>query len=75
VAGANRRSDKAPKPQDEAGSWRIELSPTQAAAADTFLSVIQIMDDDVEALPVSRTKDGVRIGGIAVKFGTDGLVR
>jgi heparin/heparan-sulfate lyase len=62
VAGVNHPPDSAPKPDDEAGAWRIELSPTKVAATDEFLNVIQIMDDGVEPLPVIRTRDGVRVG-------------
>ena len=68
VAGANHPPNNAPKPENEAGSWRIELSPAQPAATDTFLNVMQIMDDGVEALPVARTQDGVRIGEKNVKL-------
>jgi hypothetical protein len=68
VAGSNHPPNKPPKPEDEAGSWRIEVSPTRPAATDTFLNVIQIMDDGVEALRVIRTKEGVRIGERNVKL-------
>ena len=68
VAGANHPPNRTPRPEDEAGSWRIELSPAQPAATDTFLNVIQIMDDGIDALPVSRTKQGVRIGESIVRL-------
>jgi heparin/heparan-sulfate lyase len=67
-AGVNHPPSKPPVPADEAGSWRIELSPAQPAATDSFLNVIQIMDDSVDPLPVSRTKDGIRIGTRTVKL-------
>jgi len=68
VAGANHPPNRAPKPEDEAGSWRIELSPAKPAATDNFLNVIQIMDDNVDPLPVTRTKDGVRVGDRSVQL-------
>jgi heparin/heparan-sulfate lyase len=68
VAGVNHPPNRPPKPEDEAGSWRIELSPTHPNASDTFLNVIQIVDDGVDPLPVTRTKDGIRIGERIVKL-------
>ena len=35
--------------ESETGSWRIELSPKQAAETDCFLNVMQIMDGDAAA--------------------------
>jgi heparin/heparan-sulfate lyase len=67
IDGINHPPNRAPAPQDEAGSWRIELSPARAAEFDTFLNVIQVMDDDVEPLPVTRTKGGVKIGGREIR--------
>jgi len=66
--GTNHPPDHQPRPEDEAGSWRIELSPANPAATDTFLNVIQILDDGVDPLPVTRTKEGVRIGGKQIKL-------
>jgi heparin/heparan-sulfate lyase len=60
--GQNHPPNRPPKPEDEAGSWRIELSPAKPVASDDFLNVIQIMDDGVDPLPVTRTKEGIRIG-------------
>jgi heparin/heparan-sulfate lyase len=67
-AGQNHPPTRAPAPQDEAGAWRIELSPAKAAEFDTFLNVIQVMDDGVDALPVSRTRDGVKIGSREIRL-------
>jgi hypothetical protein len=64
--GQNHPPNRTPKPEDEAGAWRIELSPAKPAASDDFLNVIQIMDDGVDPLPVTRTKEGIRIGSRTV---------
>jgi heparin/heparan-sulfate lyase len=68
VAGANHPPNRAPRADDEAGSWRIELSPDRPSATDHFVNVMQIMDEDVDPLPVTRTKSGVRIGDRVVTF-------
>jgi hypothetical protein len=67
IDGKNHRPDRAPAPQDEAGAWRIELSPARPAEFDTFLNVIQVMDNEVEPLPVARTRGGVRIGSREIR--------
>jgi heparin/heparan-sulfate lyase len=68
IDGQNHPPNRTPSPQDEVGAWRIELSPAQAAVSDTFLNVMQIMDDGVEPLPVARTGDGVRIGDRQIRI-------
>jgi heparin/heparan-sulfate lyase len=62
INGQNHPPNRAPEARDEAGAWRVEISPAAQRAADTFLNVMQVMDDNVEPLPVIRLKDGVRIG-------------
>jgi hypothetical protein len=68
INGLNHPPSKAPGPQDEAGNWRMELTPAAPAVSDTFLNVMQVMDEDTEPLPVTRTKDGVKIGGREVRL-------
>lgn len=67
VNGANHRPQKPVKPDDEAGSWRIELSPTKPAAETEFINVMQVMDAETAPLPVVRVEagqmSGIRIGG------------
>jgi hypothetical protein len=58
INGQNHPANRAPSPQDEAGSWRIELSPAAAAVSDTFLNVMQVMDDGVDHLPAVGTTEG-----------------
>jgi heparin/heparan-sulfate lyase len=67
IDGQNHPPDRAPAPQDEAGAWRIELSPVRQAEFDTFLNVIQVMEDGVEPLPVTRTQGGVKIGSREIR--------
>lgn len=42
--------------QEDAGQWRVELSPKKAALSDNFLNVIQVMDAQPvqTALPVEK---------------------
>ena len=53
--------------QEDAGRWRIELSPKQAAKSDNFLNVLQVMDAEPSPTPekvikaYSTTKDYVAI--------------
>jgi heparin/heparan-sulfate lyase len=68
IDGRNHPPNRAPAPADEAGAWRIELSPARPAEFDTFLNVIQVMDEGVEPLPVVRTKDGVKIGAREIRL-------
>ncbi|MBV6323691.1 heparin/heparin-sulfate lyase HepB [Duganella violaceipulchra] len=65
------------KNTEEAGAWRIEISPATKAAADTFLNVMQVMDATgrTTALPatavVSDLLSGVQIQDRAVLFSKD----
>jgi hypothetical protein len=68
IAGVNHPPDHPYRPDDEAGAWRIELSPANPSATDTFLNVIQIMDEGVDPLPVTRIPEGIRIGTRSVSL-------
>jgi len=79
VFGRNFPSQPPPdrNPMDyEIGEWRVEVSPRDAAASDTFLNVMQIMDRDVQPLPVERVEAGgligARIADCTVLFQRDG---
>jgi heparin/heparan-sulfate lyase len=67
--------DRNPK-EYEAGAWRVEVSPRDAATDDLFLNVMQIMDRDVAPLPVRRIDAGrsiaVRLADWTVLFQRDG---
>ena len=43
-----------PDPCNERGEWRVEVTPKKAAKEDCFLNVMQVMDNSVTPLPVSR---------------------
>ncbi|MEC5161549.1 MULTISPECIES: heparin/heparin-sulfate lyase HepB [unclassified Janthinobacterium] len=73
---------------EEAGSWRVEVSPKTKAGADTFLNVMQVMDAKVlnmngtvvgegpppfaTAAIVSEQMSGVTLKDRAVLFAKDG---
>jgi heparin/heparan-sulfate lyase len=70
--------------QTEIGDWRVEVSPSTAAAEDLFLNVMQVMDRASAPLPVKRVDaermSGAMISGITVLFPNrgghvDGAVR
>jgi heparin/heparan-sulfate lyase len=70
--------------QTEIGDWRVEVSPSTAAAEDLFLNVMQVMDRASAPLPVKRVDaermSGAMVSGIAVLFPNrgghvDGAVR
>ena len=42
--------------QEDAGRWRIELSPKQASKSDNFLNVIQVMDAKPSPTPFAVAK-------------------
>lgn len=60
----------------EIGEWRLEVSPREAAAADLFLNVMQVMDREVAPLPVKRIEEGDLTGALlaetAVVFQREG---
>ncbi|MFD2329881.1 heparin/heparin-sulfate lyase HepB [Cohnella sp. GCM10020058] len=62
----------------EAGAWRIEVSPEEAAQTDLFLNVMQVMDADGGPAPLtteaidSATMTGVLIADRAVLFAKSG---
>ncbi|MEX2234776.1 MAG: heparin/heparin-sulfate lyase HepB [Cyclobacteriaceae bacterium] len=64
----------------EGGAWRIEVFPRNAALIDNFLNVMQVMDNDENASPLSVEKMeagkmvGTKIGNRIVLFSTDGEV-
>lgn len=59
---------------EEAGAWRVEVSPSVAARSDTFLNAMQVLDatPDAQPLPVepvlSELLAGVKIANRAVLF-------
>jgi hypothetical protein len=71
VAGENHPPET-PRPTDEPGAWRVEISPAQSSAADTFLNVLQVMEDAASPRPVERLESeavtGARIGDRIVLF-------
>ena len=72
VNGANHAPSKPVKPEDEAGSWRIELSSAKPSAETKFINVMQVMDAESVPLPVVPIEagplNGVRIGDRIVLF-------
>ena len=54
-----------PDPCNERGEWRVEVTPKTAAAEDSFLTVMQVMDNAVSSLPVQRI-DGDKVVGAVV---------
>ena len=42
--------------QEDAGRWRIELSPKQASKSDNFLNVLQVMDAEPSPTPEKVVK-------------------
>jgi heparin/heparan-sulfate lyase len=67
----DQRREPSPGPCSRAAGRSRRLShrdlPAKAAEFDTFLNVIQVMDDEVEPLPVTRTKDGVKVGSRKIR--------
>ncbi|NCO40305.1 MAG: hypothetical protein COZ06_12990 [Armatimonadetes bacterium CG_4_10_14_3_um_filter_66_18] len=56
-------ADQVAKSSQEAGAWRIELSPKAPAAEDLFLTVMQTMDREPGTpLSVSRADAGTSVG-------------
>ena len=56
--------------QEDAGRWRIELSPKKEAKADNFLNVIQVMDANPSPTPLIVKKSySVKGNYIAVEIG------
>lgn len=78
VFGENQVPDGAARlrADEEAGAWRLEVSPKKAAEADWFLNVMQVMDRDAAALPVERLASGelagVQVAGRVVWFNRTG---
>lgn len=54
-----------PDPCNERGEWRVEVTPKKAAKEDSFLNVMQVMDNSVTPLPVQRI-DGDKVVGVSV---------
>ncbi len=65
-----------PDPCNERGEWRVEVTPKTAVAEDSFLNVIQVMDNTVTPLPVQKIDGekvvGAAVGGRTVIFSRDG---
>ena len=64
-------------PVDEGSTWRIEVSPKNAAKGDYFLNVMQVSDNDKsEYLPVSLVENsmfyGAKISDRVVMFSKSG---
>jgi len=64
---------------DDAGSWRIEVAPTNGQAETLFLNVIYICDSSEQSMPDTRLIEadgaiGVQVGGDVVMFSEDGAV-
>lgn len=61
---------------NEAGGWRIEISPQAKANTDLFLNVLQVMGTKYNALPVKKINGsdniGVVISNYAVMFNKSG---
>ncbi len=62
---------------DDAGAWRIEVSPTSPQAETLFLHVVYICDSGVQSMPETRLIDtddvvGVQVGDDVVLFSGSG---
>lgn len=64
VFGANYKNDAVPGTDaaNERGSWRVELSPRKPSEEDSFLNVMQVMDDESDYLSVGRIESDEMIG-------------
>ena len=65
-----------PDPANERGAWRVEVCPSKASAADNFLNVIQVADNDCKdfspvALVESATVAGAVVSDRVVTFSRD----
>ena len=65
-----------PDPANERGAWRVEVCPSKASAADNFLTVIQVADNDCKdfaavALVESATVAGAVVSDRVVTFSRD----
>lgn len=54
-----------PDPCNERGAWRVEVTPKKDAKEDSFLNVMQVMDNTVAPLPVQKI-DGDKVVGASV---------
>jgi hypothetical protein len=62
---------------DDAGAWRIEVSPTEDAAEQVFLHVINVAPSSAQEMPEvdyseSDEMFGVRVDGFVVRFSKSG---
>ena len=73
VGGQNYPPSEALSALDEAGSYRVEVSPSVPAMADRFLHVLHATDAGSPALPATLvdtpTMTGVKVGDWIVLFG------
>lgn len=70
VDGKNRGSVT----QEDAGCWRIELSPVKPSLSDNFLNVIQVMDVTPAQNPLAVTKSFASKGNYVVVAIADRVV-
>ncbi len=54
-----------PDPCNERGAWRVEVTPKKESKEDSFLNVMQVMDNSVKPLPVQRI-DAEKVVGAAI---------
>ena len=53
-----------PDPCNERGEWRVEVTPKKAAKEDSFLNVMQVMDNSVQPLSVQRIDADKVVGAL-----------
>jgi hypothetical protein len=70
VKGVNYPPNRAPKPGEEGGAWRVEVSPSTARTHDEFLHVLYPADSGAAAPPSVRAVDAASMKGCE----TQGLV-
>ena len=54
-----------PDPCNERGAWRVEVTPKKESKEDSFLNVMQVMDNSVKPLPMQRI-DAEKVVGAAI---------
>lgn len=53
-----------PDPCNERGAWRVEVTPKKVAGEDSFLNVMQVMDNKCTPLPVQRIDTDKVVGAV-----------
>jgi hypothetical protein len=79
VDGDNYPPARGPRPKEEPGAWRIEVSPSDESTSDRFLHALYVADEDEEAPSepeafTAGSMQGCRVGEWVILFDTEDLV-